>query len=277
MKRRRVIRRLGEVIDQFDPHLILTDYEYFTPTAARTVGRTSVSLDHQHVITHCIDHKSDGQHASRWMTQAAMRLLFSKPEYYLVVSFFRLPPANPANTEVLPAIVNRSVRGLQPREGEHVLVYQTSPTFHQLLPLLETMDTPVVIYGLGEHAPRKNLVFRPRSKGPFLEDLASCRYVIANGGHNVISEALCLGKPIFSFPIANAYEQFMNARFLSELGYGRHAMTAEAAEPILAEFHALLDEFKASIKKTFTPGNDALRRRLNELIHQRRSVARRAP
>ena len=74
------------------------------------------------------------------------------------------------------------------------------------------------------------------------------------------------GKPIFSFPIANVYEQYLNARFLSELGYGQHAENVGAAEPLLDDFHRRLDEFKASIKKTFTLGNDPLKHRLNEVL-----------
>ena len=43
---------------------------------------------------------------------------------------------------------------------------------------------------------------------------------VANGGLSLIGEAVYLGKPIFSVPVRNQYEQVLNARYLEELGYG---------------------------------------------------------
>ena len=55
------IRKTAAIIRDFDPDLILSDYEYFTPLAARRAGRTCVSLDHQHILTHCLYPHPKGQ------------------------------------------------------------------------------------------------------------------------------------------------------------------------------------------------------------------------
>jgi len=263
---RSVVKRVAQIIDRFDPDLILTDYEYFTPLAAHTLGRVCVSLDHQHVVTHCLYEQPREQRLSRLMTSFSIKRIFSRADRFLIISFYGLPPVDPRTTEVFPPIIKRSVVEQVSTEGDHVLVYQTSPTFHRLPDLLEGMGEPFIIYGLGERSARKNLFFKGPSGDGFLKDLASSRYVITNGGHNVVSEALFLGKPVFSFPIANAYEQFLNAHFLAKQGYGEYWLAAEPSLKILREFESRLDDYKARIKRGVFFGNEQVVSRLEQLI-----------
>ncbi len=262
------LRRVCEIIEHFDPDLILTDYEYFTPRAARRLGRPCVSVDHQHVLTHCRYEPPARQRLSRFMTCAAIRSLYSSASDYVIVSFFRPEPAVPATTMLTPPVIRAAVSGLVPSEGEHVLVYQTSPTFHRLLPVLERTAGKFIIYGLGEQTERKNLVFKAPSKTGFLKDLASARYVIANGGHNVLSEALYLGKPVLCFPIANAYEQFLNAFFLAERGYGDYSISPAPRSDILETFESRVDEYRAHISTDNFFGNREVVARLNHFLNQ---------
>jgi len=260
-----VIKRIGAIIDSFDPDLILTDYEYFTPLAARSKGRVCVSLDHQHIMTHCLYQAPSMERLSRAMTEFSVRRLYSNANYFLIVSFFDLPVIDRQTTQVLPAIVRNAVKDYAPVEADHALVYLTSPTFHKLLPILEQINTRFLIYGFGDLQSRGNLVFRPFSTEGFLEDLASCRYAIVNGGHNVISEALYLGKPIFSFPIRQVYEQFMNAYFLAQSMYGDFSI-GEPSRNVLETFESRLDVFKQGIKKNFKIGNEIVTGAIEQFI-----------
>jgi uncharacterized protein (TIGR00661 family) len=264
-----VVRRVADIIDRFDPDLIVTDYEYFTPLAARKLGRFCVSLDHQHVVTHCSYETPKTERISGLMTGQSIKTLYSKADLFLVTSFFRVPPKDPRDTEVFPPILRRAVTESRPTEGDHILVYQTSPTFHKLLPVLEAIRRKFIIYGLGERVPRKNLVFKAPSTEGFLDDLRSCRYVITNGGHNVVSEALYLGKPVFSFPIANAYEQFLNAVFLARLGYGEYSTVPDPSPGVLQTFEVGLGEYAARIKRENFHGNREIFARLEELMSTR--------
>ncbi len=264
--KRGVVDRIAEIILSYKPDLIISDYEYFTPLAARRAGRTCVSLDHQHVLTHCHCDPPPVQRMSRQMTNFAVRHLYSNATSFLVISFYRLPPKDPRTTSVLPPIIRPAVREHAPRVGEHALVYQTSPTFHRLFPVLEQMRGPFFIYGFGEKPSRKNLVFKGPSNDGFLEDLASSRYVVANGGHNVISEALYFGKPVLSFPIANAYEQFINAFYLGRLGYGDYSTDATPSREIFDSFESRLGSFRKNIQSGNFFGNPELVDCLESLI-----------
>lgn len=262
-----IIERVARVMDRFQPDLILTDYEFFTPLAARRLGRVCISLDHQHVITRCRYDAPKAQSAGRLLATSIIETLYSNANHFMVVSFFELPPIDPSTTEVFPAIIRREVTRISPSGGDHVLVYQTSPTFSRLFPILEKMESRFLIYGLGARPAGKNLVFKKISKEGFLEDLASCRYVIANGGHNVLSEALYLGKPIFSFPIANAYEQFINAHFLALSGFGDYSTKGIPSGEKLKKFELRLDDYRRNIAQHTFFGNEKVCRRLEDLLN----------
>jgi uncharacterized protein (TIGR00661 family) len=146
-------------------------------------------------------------------------------------------------------------------------VYQTSQKYQRLLPALTGLKHRCIIYGFGGGQDSRNLWFRGHSEEGFLEDLASCRYVITNGGHNVISEALYLGKPVFSFPIPLAYEQFFNAHMLKALGYGEYSLLSRPGVGLFESFENRLAMYRSRISQGDFCGNKNLAARVEELIH----------
>jgi uncharacterized protein (TIGR00661 family) len=263
---RKIRHRAQDIIKDFDPDLILTNYEYFTPIAALSMNRSCVSLDHQHILTHCRYDPPTRERLNRFMTRFSVRYLYSNCSKFLIVSFFNLPPVNPETTVVLAPIVRSAVKKAIPRDGEHVLVYQTSPTFHKLFPVLKEIDTPFVIYGFGAKPPDNNLFFKAYSVDGFVEDLAGSRYVIVNGGHNVICEALHLGKPVLSFPIADAYEQFLNAYFIDKYGFGAFSTSLNFSKDLFEGFESRVNEFKSNIINFHFAENDGLVALLEQMV-----------
>lgn len=265
---RSVIKRVAEIIDRFDPHLILTDYEFFTPRAARRLGRPCISLDHQHVLTHCQYTPPTGETLSRLITCALVRGLYSAADRFLIISFFHLPPRDPRVAEVFPPVVRRAVKDFRPTPGEHGVVYLSDKTFQALLPILERRKRKFIIYGLGERPPRANFEFKKTSTYSFLSDMASCRYVISNAGHNLISEALYFGKPVLCFPRDFEYEQFLNAHFLSLNGFGAYFFARACHDKSLDQFESRLDAYEARVQQERFEGNAQIAARLFQLIEQ---------
>ena len=92
-----------------------------------------------------------------------------------------------------------------------------------------------------------NLTFRRHASEGFLADLAGAAYAIANGGHNLISEALYYGKPLLCFPVGLFYEQLVNAHLLMRAGFGLWHTADGAAGDALEAFEARLEEFRVNI------------------------------
>ena len=262
----RILKKVGRIITDFNPDIVLTDYEVFVPIAARRLGIPCISIDHQHFMTKCRFPPPRGQIPGRLMLNLSIRLFYSNAQHYLITSFFRLPTINPADSEIFPPMIRREVKEMIPKAGDHVLVYQTSPTFHRLLPILEQMPGQYVIYGSDRRPGSKNTVFKSPSTRGFLEDLASCRYAITNAGHNVISEALFLGKPVFAFPIHLAYEQFFNGYMLKKMGYGDYSLTPDPDVKLFMDFETNLDFYQKQIASGNFWGTEDMVRKIDALI-----------
>lgn len=267
---KRAVTRIADSLKEFSPDIALTLYEFFTPRAAKMLGIPCFSVDNQHFLTKCRFRPPPGQTIGRLLFSAPLRLMYSAADRYMVNTFFPLAPLNPDETETFPPLIMPEAVSVKPSQGDHVTVYQTSPTFLALLPVLEKLRGPFFIYGFGERPASKNLVFRAPSRERFLEELASCRYVIANGGHNVISEALYFGKPVFSFPIRTAYEQFVNAWMLEVLGYGAYSLAPDPGLDALRGFEERLEDYRLEISRSGPFfGNDKLAARLERLMERR--------
>ena len=264
-----IVRRVAGIIREFDPVVVLTSWEYFVPLVARAMGKYCVSIDNQHFITKCRYGGPDGERLSRFLFWLSVRFRHVLAHRHIINTFFPVTPIDPSVTDVFPPIIAPAVMKVAPSDGEHVLVYQTSPTFERLFYALEEMPHRFIIYGFGERPQRKNLEFRRPSRERFLEDMASCRYVITNGGHTAISEALYFGKPVFAFPIHLAYEQFFNAYILAALRYGEFSLDPSPGRKVLEEFEKRTDLYRARIREGDFCGNARVVARVQEIIEFR--------
>lgn len=263
--RSEVLRGLADELARFKPDLAVTDYEFYLPRAARMLALPCVSFGHQHVLTRCVGALPPGQIINRLVTTAAIRLLFSVPERYLVTSFFSVSPKGP-DTTVLPPILRPDVANLTPQAGGHVLAYLRAGMSRALLEALAATGREVRAYGLGERPASGRLSFLPAGRERFLEDLAGCAYVVANGGHNIISEALHLGKPVLAAPVAMFYEQYVNAWHLRCLGAGDFFAGERGAAQAVADFGARLDARQETLRASTASGNRAATQAVEALL-----------
>jgi uncharacterized protein (TIGR00661 family) len=256
----------------FEPDVVFTDFDSFAFLFAKRHGLPIVSIDNQQIISRC---KHDavikkGVKVDYQMTKAFVRAKLPTCDHYVVTTFFE-PPIRKKfrdTTTLVPPILRRAIIDAKPRAkaGDHVLVYQTSASDASLLPALaELRDHRFVVYGLKRHdqkskaSPAKtfpNVVVRDFSEQGFVDDLAAARAVVCNGGLSLIGEALYLGKPIFSVPVQNQFEQIMNARYLEELGYGLGSDTLDPQ--LLRLFLRERDKYASRVARHQQDGNERL-------------------
>jgi uncharacterized protein (TIGR00661 family) len=266
---RAINRGLQEILDRFQPDLALTDYDFFLPRVSRRLGLACLSLDHQHVI--CA-----GRHRVPWrqtadylLTKGIIDLLFSQAEAFVATSFFR--PAEPGADRVLvvPPLLRDQVLACEQGTGSHVVAYQGYETFQRFFPLLQTIPRQVRVYGFNREGREGNLQFKKNSETEFLEDLASCSYLICGGSHTLLSEALYFGKPVLSFPIKGAFEQFLNALYLERLGYGRKLDQHNPPPAIIPAFEARLEQSHQAISQGHFCGNEEIYQIISHFITYR--------
>ena len=262
-------RRVLELMGRFQPDVALSDYEFLVPRGARHLGLPCLSLDHQHIITCCRHRVPLRRLPDYWTTATVIRLLYHRASAFMVTSFFQPPVRSGATVKLVPPLLRKSVLQRSPRPGEHVLAYQGHPTFRGFFDFLKEIPRPVMVYGFDRYGQDGNLHFKKNSEDGFLEDLASCRYVVCGAGHTMISEALYYGKPVLSFPIKNAFEQFLNAFYLESLGYGRYHAGLQPGPDLIPSFEARLDEFAANIRRADFCGNQEIFSLLDRFIRQK--------
>jgi len=258
---------LVKLIDEWQPDIAISDREFFLPLAAMRTGLPCASVDHTHLLKAC-RYTVPPELRFNWsLTMLNDYLLFDFTKRNWIVSFFhpRLKPGR--DDEMFHPVIRQEAKRVSPCDGGDVFVYLSIPGFDGLLSALSKIDRRVVVYGSG-HPPGSvgNMVFRQYDEQGIFDDLARAAYVVINGGHNLISEALFFGKPIFCFPIAGLFEQFLNAWHVKELGYGDYSYERNPSAEMFATFEGGLVDFRAKIKSGFREGTDALAERIRQTV-----------
>lgn len=265
LRRGQTLTRLRREMEALKPDLVITDYEYFTPLAARQLGLPCLSIDHQHVVTQTRYQTPPGQGWNRLCTSLPIRHLFSNAQRFLVSSFFAPPVADPARVELFGPVLRPQPLKYTASAGDHVLVYLRGASLKAVVNLLDGRARRYVIYGFGEGTGTANCVFKKPSVEGFLEDLASAAAVLSNGGHSLLSESFHFGKPVCCVPTGMFYEQYLNAWFVEQLGYGR-LMPDIAHGEILDDFESRIPTFAAALAGKSFHGNAALAARVESLL-----------
>ncbi|MBN2452022.1 MAG: hypothetical protein JXR77_16670 [Lentisphaeria bacterium] len=203
------------------PVAAISDYEPVLAWTCRALRLPLVALDHQQIATECrIDPEACGRLAGV-LLRRSNRMTYLQPRTRIISSFFRPPlrlgPPRRDCTIVGP-VLRREVLRRRASDGSHVVVYQTSRTLAWLDRILAALPGEKRVYGVGREY--SGVPEREFSESTFLDDLASCRCVLVNGGHTTISEALHFGKPVLCLPVRGQAEQEINAHYVAALGFG---------------------------------------------------------
>ena len=265
-KQSSVIRQLVSVIRDFDPNLIVTDYEYFLPRAAQRFGRPCISIDRQHALSLCRYRRPAGHHLSRALALLPLSTLFNAASHHLICSFTPMQVIDPSTTEVMPPVLRADVLAVEPGEGGHAVVYMRGAHIDWVRALLGGRRRRYIVYGFNVDRDEGNLRFRRYSVEHFLADLATCAYAMSNGGHNMISEALYYKKPLLCFPVQLLYEQLLNAHLLAEAGYGAWHEGDRGAASAVDAFERDLPRFQAQAAARPAWDHRAIASRVQTLI-----------
>jgi uncharacterized protein (TIGR00661 family) len=279
VKRRRTaldfIKKLPEFAENFQmmhrlsqgfrPELVVSDFESFAYLYAKKHDLPVLSIDNMQIINRCeLDVEIPDEEQASWqMAKTIVKAKLPHCDHYLITTFF-FPPVRKPRTSLFPPILRDAVLDAPRATGEHVLVYQTSDTFHDLVPTLQRMPGKFYVYGLKRDEELGNVTLKGFSEDGFVRDLASARAVLAGGGFSLMGEAVYLGKPMLSVPLKGQFEQTLNALYLQKLGYGEYHR--ELSEGAIGQFLERAPEYAKNVAAHQQDRNQAILSKLDELI-----------
>lgn len=263
------IRAYFDLVDEFRPEVVVSDFESFSYLYATNHLLPVISVDNMQIINRC-KHAPEllaGHEADFQLTRNIVKAKLPNCFHYLVTSFF-YPELRKERTTLLPSILRPEILSAKSEPGEHLLVYQTSTTNTELLSALKQSGIPCRVYGVRRGIKTdevdENLTFRPFSEAGFIDDLRTARAVVAGGGYTLMSEAVYLRKPVLSLPVQGQFEQTLNALYLEQLGYGRHATVLD--KPTLDAFLRDVPRCAEALQGYSQDGNRLMLEALDEQI-----------
>jgi uncharacterized protein (TIGR00661 family) len=237
--------RIGEA---FRPQLVISDFESFAYFYAKKNDLPVISIDNMQIINRCVLDVEipDEERAAYKLSKTIVKAKLPHCDHYLITTFF-FPEIRKKRTSLHPPILRDAVLDAKPSQGDHVLVYQTSDTFHALIPTLQRLPGKFFVYGLKRDESLGNVTLKGFSEDGFVRDLASARAVLAGGGFSLMGEAVQLGKPMLSVPLQGQFEQTLNALYLEKLGFGEYHR--ELSESAIAAFLYKAPRYAEALQK----------------------------
>jgi uncharacterized protein (TIGR00661 family) len=250
----------------FQPDLVISDFESFSFLFGKEHRLPIISIDNMQVMDRCqldVDIPEEEKNNYR-LAKSIVKAKVPACDHYLISSFFGAE-VKKKNTSLVPPIIREAIQNAQVSRSDHILMYQTSSSLKSVKETLAQLpEETFFVYGMNQDLTEDNVVFKPFSEAGFIADLAGAKAVIANGGFSFISEAVYLQKPVYSFPIRNQFEQWMNAAYIQKCGYGRHFDALDA--DCLKAFMYDLPLFQKNLSAYRQDGNALLFEKLDRMI-----------
>lgn len=203
----RVQARIARELREERTDIVISDFEPFCSRAAKLAGIPVLQLNHPGIVQ-----KTDDWSVPAIISRIVSAYMTARADRTIICSFF--------GGDVGP-IIREELRAQPVSRGDYFVVYQKKMYREELDPVLD-------------RAGRSLFRVFPDPRADYAASLAGCAGLIAPAGHQSISEALALGKPVFVIPVAGQFEQELNARMLRASGAGDYCSIGELPDRLPA-------------------------------------------
>ncbi|KGY13783.1 glycosyltransferase [Vibrio tubiashii] len=198
--------------------LVLNDFEPVSAWAAKRQAVPSISISHQNAFRYSVPCQGAG-----WIDMQVIKH-FAPADHHIGLHWYHF------DQPILPPIIHTHQSKVA--EEPIILVYLPFEDVTDISELLLRFTTQnFVCYhpDISEPSRMDNIEFMPLGLKSFQAHLHRCRGVIANGGFELPSEALTLGKKLLLKPLSGQFEQLSNVATLEELGLATCMKTLDAS------------------------------------------------
>lgn len=187
--------------------LVLNDFEPVSAWAAHQQNVPCIGVSHQNAFRYSVPLKG-----ASWLDKMIMHR-FAPADYHLGLHWYHF------EQPILPPIVHTS---LQPSSCQnYILVYLPFESVQHVCELLFRFANHQFVFyhpEVIEGEVIENVELQPLCHSRFQQHLHHCAGVIANGGFELPSEAMSLGKKLLLKPLSGQFEQQSNVATLDILG-----------------------------------------------------------
>lgn len=239
----------------FEPDIVLTDFEPITAWWAFVKRVPFISIDNEHILTVCkLEHKLKNFYP-RFTSFVVTKSYYFGADKYIVLNFFKAP-LKTDKACLAPPIIRPEITQLKAADSGTIVFYTTIAYGRQRLirKFSRFPERKFIIYGFDVAEQFGNCIFKKRSTEGFLGDLAVCSGVIASAGFSLISECMFLKKKMLLLPIPGQYEQIINAQYVEKLGLGISAERLSKAD--IRRFLSSLDKPMGDNEQILWPDNE---------------------
>ncbi|MFO6423647.1 MJ1255/VC2487 family glycosyltransferase [Motilimonas sp. KMU-193] len=210
----RDIRQLN--VQDYD--LVINDFEPVSAWAAKRKGVATIGLSHQNAFRYPVP-KVDFN-----MANALLMKYFAPTQHAIGVHWYHF------GSPILPPIVD--ILSSDQQIDNKILVYLPFESLPQVVDLLRRFSTHqfYCYHPDAEDQQVENVTICRLSRDKFQRDLHDCAGVIANGGFELPSEAMQLGKKMLLKPLRGQFEQQSNVATLEMMGLATKMNGLEQAE-----------------------------------------------
>lgn len=225
--------KIKEAFNGDNPDIVFTDYEPNVAQFSYAIDKPLICLDQHSKFLILPSNEIDGFSIN--IERSRLLYFFPKAHKRYVSSFYEIKSNNDFNIQLLPPIIKNI-----PKKSvikNKVLVYfstysNSSKYYSKILDLIKN-------YPLYEFYIYTNLKFPKYKKYKHLKfkeissdfdiDLSDCNCIISSSGHQLISEAISLGIPLYIFPL-DTFDQNYCCHIVNNNEWGKKMIACDKAE-----------------------------------------------
>ena len=192
-----LLREIKTQLENYD--LVISDFEPISAYWAKRNRVKSISICNQNSITLA----GKNWTISKWFIKS-----FAKCEHLIGYDYLE-------GKEVFQPICNISNFGK--KSLTTFLIYLPYLNNHKIKEILQKTDFKAIIYTNQDIQDSDKITIK-RLSGDFTKDLLQCGSVITHSGFSTTSEALILGKRLWTIPVKGQLEQELNSKKLQSMG-----------------------------------------------------------
>ena len=260
--------KLRKIVGDFRPDIVISDFDVNGIYIAKLSGLPVITISNMHMMDYEKPRLSTSEKIGFLLTQESMLKSFVGTDHFIIMHLIK-PKQGKKGVDFFYPIVRQSVTSATPDDKGYFLVYSSAAQLPALLPVLEKFpEKKFLVVGM-EGKKTLNTEFRVSlDETEFAEKLASCTAFLSHGGLSSMTEAIVLGKPVYTFTSKKFYERYYNGEIAQKLGLGFTEETPSFEG--LSEFFSKIQEYKKSISKLkLTPENTRILEKIGEIISDR--------